>query len=241
MISKLCDRHYGIGADGVLFVRKGQKADYEMVMYNPDGSRGEMCGNGIRCVGRYLWERGLTEGRHFTIESMGAVKKLEVMGDGNKEEIMLCVDMGVPKIGEEIILPVARESLCLFNVSMGNPHAVLFREEGEEMAVGTLGPCVEKASCFPHRTNVEFVRVMDRRHIAIRVWERGVGETLACGTGACAAAAVCMQKGLTDEEITVTLLGGELFVSKESDSGNLFLTGPAVTVFEGDLDEDVWN
>lgn len=242
---KLCDRHFGVGADGVLFVQKGTQAEFEMEMYNPDGSRGEMCGNGMRCVGKYLLERGWTEKRCFTVESMGAVKEVRLLGDAELPAGMsgggtvFKVDMGEPgpMRSERILLHDGREKL-LHCISMGNPHAVLFLEEGEDWEVESLGPVIERADCFPNRTNVEFVRMVGRNHIALRVWERGAGETLACGTGACAAAAVCLQKGLTDEEITVTLLGGRLLVSCDRALGHIFLTGPAETVFEGHLFTD---
>lgn len=304
LVRRLCDRHYGIGADGVLLVKKGRIADYEMLMYNPDGSRGEMCGNGIRCAGKYLWERELKKRRDFTVESMGAVKTLSVLervGDG---EMTLRVDMGKPVMPGSISLgallkncksrsEMEQEVVC---VSMGNPHAVLVmgmdrghgdgicagsegdnadgicigegrepddgicigegREPGDGICIGEgrepregvfgemegrfeqLAPCIGRAEYFPQGTNVEFVRVEDGKHISMRVWERGVGETLACGTGACAAAYVCMQKGLTDDEITVKLIGGELLVSRQKDTGGLWLTGPAVTVFTGEINID---
>ena len=269
----LCDRHYGIGADGLLLVKKGQVADFEMLMFNPDGSRGEMCGNGIRCVGKYLWDGELTKEKSFTVESMGAVKGLTVVETGKDGATILRVDMGKPVMCGSILLcdllkdymegprekqlEMQKENREVVCVSMGNPHAVIvkadFGTEGnganawkenvwkdnewkeDKWEVGQLGPCIEKAGYFPQGTNVEFVRVVDKSHIIMRVWERGAGETLSCGTGACAAATVCMQKGLTDDEITVKLLGGEVIVSRERDTGRLYLTGPAATVFTGKI------
>ena len=254
LISLLCDRHYGIGADGVLLIQRGKAADFEMLMFNPDGSRGEMCGNGIRCVGKYLWDRELTRKKNFTVESMGAVKELSVIGADMDGATILRVDMGRPVTCGSILLcdllknhvEGSKDDQEVVCVSMGNPHAVLVKtashtecplmsDLGNEWEVSRLGPCIEKAKYFPRGTNVEFVRVADKRHIVMRVWERGAGETLSCGTGACAAAAVCMQKGLTDDEITVKLLGGEVIVSRERDTGRLYLTGPAVTVFTGEI------
>ena len=231
LVRRLCDRHYGIGADGVVFVGKGRTADFEMTMYNPDGSRGEMCGNGIRCAGKYVRDRGMTLKKQFTIESMGAIKKMEALEE-TKECSFFRVDMGRALMRGELRYGTF-EMTC---VSMGNPHAVLFPKDWEGCEVERWGRGIETAPCFPNRTNVEFVKVQDRRHLLLRVWERGAGETLACGTGACAAAAVCMQKGLTDDEITVTLLGGELSVSAQKDTGHLMLAGPAVTVFKGNVE-----
>ncbi|MBR6478123.1 MAG: diaminopimelate epimerase [Lachnospiraceae bacterium] len=237
---RLCDRHYGIGADGLLILKTGERAAFEMEMYNPDGSRGISCGNGLRCVGKYLYDRGITRERSFGIETMESVKTLTLVEEASRPGGSTWkVDMG------EVTFPYGQDSLevlgeQLFPVNVGNPHAVLFPGEGEpgEWPVGRLGPGIERAREFPDRINIEFVKVLSRSRIVMRVWERGAGETLACGTGACAAAAVCMQKDLTDEEITVTLLGGELIVSKDRDTGHMFLTGPAVTVFEGDFPLD---
>ena len=293
MARKLCDRRYGIGADGVLVMKMGRHAPFEMMTYNPDGSRAEMCGNGIRCAGKFLLDGGWTSDKRILIESMGLVRTLEVL-EGcpesitlkkNNGETWLSVDVGLPtlepgsdewgrsKMGAD---PWQRdvEGWKVGCVSVGNPHAVVLMEENlhcgryvsdaskedvtgdgmimEKMdwerdleetkalnemkgVVGRVGPILEHAREFPNRTNVEFVRVIDKRRIAVRTWERGVGETLACGTGACAAACVCMQKGLTDEKITVTLLGGKLLVSRDPVTGVFHLTGPAVTVFEGEI------
>ncbi len=267
LAKRLCDRHYGIGADGLLILQEGRRARLEMEMYNPDGSRAEMCGNGIRCAGKYFWEQGWSKERRFLIECMGKLVTVEYL-KGEGDRAWLSADMGQAwfeavktqndnslnmmdkaggiardikepqwemlrmhkDIGERMV-----QGWRIYCVSMGNPHAVVLLEKGEEWPTQTAGPLLERAEEFPEGTNVEFVRVMDRGHIMMRVWERGVGETLACGTGACAAAAVCMQKGLTDEKITVTLLGGELLVQRHPSTGRLLLTGPSVTVFEGEI------
>lgn len=249
LAKRLCDRHFGIGADGLLILKVGKQAQFEMEMYNPDGSRGESCGNGLRCAGKYLWDKEWTKEDSFQVETMGVVKSLErlkCMRTVYANESFWRVGMGTAKMGESRKLKLGdgcgktgMDDVMAYRVSMGNPHAVIFPEAGEpgEWRVGTLGPAVENAKAFPNRTNVEFVRVRSRNEIVMRVWERGVGETLACGTGACAAAAICMQKDLTDEEITVKLLGGEMIVSKDGLTGGFFLAGPAVTVFEGEIRE----
>ena len=278
----LCDRHYGIGADGLLILQEGRRARLEMEMYNPDGSRAEMCGNGIRCAGKYFWEHGWTTERRFLVECMERLVTVEYL-KGEGRQAQLSADVGqawfeAVKIEEENKQNVAEKKRAngmlvketqweilrgrrdikertvqgwrLYHVSMGNPHAIVLLEEGEawptqtaeslwergeEWPTQTAGPLLERAEEFPEGTNVEFVKVKDRKRIELRVWERGVGETLACGTGACAAAAVCMQKDLTDEKITVTLLGGELLVQRHPSTGRLTLTGPAETVFEGEI------
>ena len=244
-VKKVSDRHFGIGSDGVIFINPSDIADFEMEMFNADGTRAEMCGNGIRSVAKYVYDRHLTDKEEMTIESMGKVKYITVFPENGKAK-HIKVDMGEPilkasdipvvsneeKVIDEIIF-VDDKEYRMTCVSMGNPHAVALLRQEDEWPVLTAGPLLEKAEEFPGGTNVEFVKVLDRKSISMRVWERGVGETLACGSGACAAAAVCMQKGLTDDEITVTLLGGELKVYRQPSTGRYFLTGQAVTVFEG--------
>ena len=222
------------------------RADFEMEMYNPDGSRGESCGNGLRCAGKWLWDQVWTKEECLFVETMGSVKRMERMRERGMTRFAEDNDNIMPgesewrvEIGEAILGNAVQvlqgERVC--PVSVGNPHAVLFPAQGEpgEWPVTVLGPKIESAKEFPNRTNVEFVKVLSRKEIVMRVWERGVGETLACGTGACAAAAVCMQNDLTDDEITVKLLGGELLVTKDRLKKRFFLTVPAVTVYEGEL------
>ena len=257
---KLSDRHFGIGGDGIIIIKKGTKADFEMVMYNADGSRSQMCGNGIRCVGKYVYDACYTkgcrsaDGREFTAESMGAVKVLKVEeGEPGDKVTKLSVDMGCPileagkipvaiKGGKVISYPlriagVEYKTTC---VSMGNPHAVVFIDKKpSEFPVCEIGPLFENDKFFPERTNTEFAYVENRRTIWMRVWERGTGETLACGTGTCATVVAAILNGLVDagEKITVHLLGGDLEIQwsgKEADS--VFMTGPAETVFIGDIE-----
>ena len=259
---KLSDRHFGIGGDGIIVIRKGQAADFEMVMYNADGSRSQMCGNGIRCVGKFVYDKGITGGREFTVESMGAVKYLKVV-DGNPGDktTILSVDMGSPILQAEKIpvvpefveglgvqkkqvimhpLYVKGKEFKITCVSMGNPHAVVFIDKKpSDFPVCELGPYFENHSFFPERTNTEFAYVEDRHSIWMRVWERGTGETLACGTGTCATVVAAILNNLVDagEKITVHLVGGDLQIEwsgKEEDS--VYMTGPAQTVFTGEIE-----
>ena len=256
---KLSDRHFGIGGDGIIIIKKGKKADFEMVMYNADGSRSQMCGNGIRCVGKLVYDAGYTkglnsaDGREFTVESMGAVKILKVEeGDPGDKVTKLSVDMGSP-ILEAKNIPVSLESGRVIQhplkiggveykttcVSMGNPHAVVFIDKKPaEFPVCEIGPLFENDKFFPERTNTEFAYVEDRRTIWMRVWERGTGETLACGTGTCATVVAAILNSLVDagEKITVHLLGGDLEIQwSGNETDSVFMTGPAETVFTGDI------
>ncbi len=262
---KLSDRHFGIGGDGIIIIKKGTKADFEMVMYNADGSRSQMCGNGVRCVGKYVYDAGYTKGREFTVESMGAVKKLTVVSGepGDKTE-KLSVDMGCPILEAEKIpvdtnvvsirptgystndrviqypLTISGTEYKTTCVSMGNPHAVVFIDKKPaDFPVCEIGPLFENNKFFPERTNTEFAYVEDRRTIWMRVWERGTGETLACGTGTCATVVAAILNGLVDagEKITVHLLGGDLeIVWSGNEADSVFMTGPAETVFIGDIE-----
>ena len=258
---KLSDRHFGIGGDGIILIKRGTKADFEMVMYNADGSRSQMCGTGVRCVGKLIYDAGYTKGRGsadgrvFTVESMGAVKKLTVVsGEPGDKVAKLSVDMGKPilaaskipvalKSDERVIqhpLTIGGKEYKATCVSMGNPHAVVFIDKKPvDFPVCEVGPLFENNEFFPERTNTEFAYVEDRRTIWMRVWERGTGETLACGTGTCATVVAAILNGLVDagEKITVHLLGGDLEIvwsGKEDDS--VFMTGPAETVFEGEIE-----
>lgn len=246
----LSDRHFGIGGDGIIIIKKGKKADFEMVMYNADGSRGAMCGNGIRCVAKYVYDNGLTDKESISIESMGAVKYIDVTVENGKV-ISAKVDMGAPILtakeipvitdGERAIsvpITVDKREYKMTCVSMGNPHAVVFIDNSpKDFPLEKIGPLFENNSVFPDRTNTEFIRVIDRKNLEMRVWERGSGETLACGTGACASAVAAILNGYTDNDVTVHLLGGDLEISWSGNEGDsVFMTGPATTVFEGKIE-----
>jgi diaminopimelate epimerase len=250
LVKRLSDRHFGIGGDGVIFINPSDEADFEMEMYNADGTRGEMCGNGIRCVAKYVYDKGLTDKTDITVISAGKVKylKLTVQGEGRGYVTKVRVNMGSPILKPEQI-PVKAEGDCVISapisvngreyrmtcVSMGNPHAVIFMDGVSELDIEKVGPGFEHHEVFPNRTNTEFVQVIDRKNVFMRVWERGSGETLACGTGCCATAVACILNGLTDDCITVKLLGGELQIEWNREENVVYMTGPAATVFEGEV------
>ncbi len=249
---KLSDRHFSVGGDGLIIIKKGSVADYEMVMYNADGSRGAMCGNGIRCVAKYLFDEGYTNNeKEFTIESMGAIKHIKVnVIDG--KAVSARVDMGKPILkasdipvnfnGEKCVnqpVTFADREFNMTCVSMGNPHAVMFIDEHpSEFNLNKYGNIAEQdTSLFPDRVNAEFAKVIDRNNIEMRVYERGAGETLACGTGACATAVSAILNGYCDNKVTVHLLGGDLLIewsSNENDS--VIMTGPAEYAFTGTVE-----
>lgn len=245
----LSDRHFGIGSDGVIFINPSQQADFEMEMYNADGTRAEMCGNGIRCVGKYVYDHGMTDKTSITVESFGKVKYLDLTVENGKV-VKVKVNMGKPEltakdvpvvsvheqvIDEEII--VKGKSYRMTCVSMGNPHAVVFMDDVEHLAIEEIGPYFENHERFPNRTNTEFVQVIDDSHVKMRVWERGTGETLACGTGCCATAVACVLNHLTGAYVTVQVLGGEIEIYWDQKENLVYMTGPAVTVFEGETEE----
>ncbi len=247
---KVSDRHFGVGADGLIIIKPSQLADFEMCMYNADGSRGAMCGNGIRCVAKYVYDNGLTDKTTIAIESMGAVKYIDVSVDGGKV-VSAKVDMGAPilKAADIPVICSAEKAVNLpleidgveykiTCVSMGNPHAVVFIDKSpREIELEKIGRLFENNPIFPDRVNTEFIFVQDRKNLEMRVWERGSGETLACGTGACAAAVAAILNGLADNDVTVHLLGGDLQISwsgRAEDS--VFMTGPATTVFSGEIE-----
>lgn len=257
LVRKISDRHFGIGGDGAIFINPSTEADFEMEMYNADGSRAEMCGNGIRCVAKYVYDNGLTDKTNISIVSCGQVKYLELfLKDGRVDTVR--VNMGAPELSAGKI-PVTAENgkdrvideaitvqgneYKMTCVSMGNPHAVVFMDEVERLDIEKIGPYFENHECFPKRINTEFVKVIDRTHVQMRVWERGTGETLACGTGCCATVVACILNGLTDETVTVKLLGGELQIAWDRTENLVYMTGPAKTVFEGEYweDETIWS
>ncbi len=250
---KLSDRHFGVGGDGVIYIQKGSNADFEMVMYNADGSRGAMCGNGIRCVARYVYDKGYTEKTEFTVESMGKVKYITLTLDESGAVSLIKVDMGAPILSAAEIPVLSDESPVVnkevsvggkeFNmtcVSMGNPHAVMFMDKSpRDFEVEKYGPLFEKSPLFPDRVNAEFAYVIGRNEIEMRVWERGSGETLACGTGTCATAVAAILNGFADNEMTVHLLGGDLKISwSGNEADSVFMTGPAEYAFTGEVDCD---
>jgi diaminopimelate epimerase len=244
---QVSDRHYGIGSDGLILIKPSQKADFFMDMYNNDGSRGKMCGNGIRCVGKYVYDYCLTDKKQVKIETLSGIKTLDLTIDNGKVS-QVTVDMGNPIFAPEKI-PVISDKEILVNepiiiggkeykitcLSMGNPHAVVFVENTDDIPIETIGPLFENHEMFPDRVNTEFIQVINRNHIKMRVWERGSGETLACGTGACASVVACVLNGLTEDEVKVSLLGGDLHIRYDKDNNLVYMTGPAVTVFEGEI------
>jgi diaminopimelate epimerase len=251
------DRHFGIGSDGLILIKPSQKAFFAMDIYNADGSRAMMCGNGIRCVAKYVYDHGMTNMTDFTVETLAGIKKVGLtVKDGVVSRVS--VDMGLPmltsnradlgltpeayegclkapeKVWELLELPDGARRMI--GISMGNPHAVFFMEALDGLDIEKDGPVIEKHERFEDRTNVEFIQVVDRGNIRMRVWERGSGETMACGTGACASAVAAMLAGFTDNNVDVRLLGGTLNIRRNELNGHVVMTGPATEVFRGDFD-----
>ena len=244
---KVSDRHFGIGSDGLILIKSSEVADFCMDMYNNDGSRGKMCGNGIRCVAKFVYDKGLTEKKRLTIETLSGIKELDLtVVDGKVTQVT--VNMGNP-VTKPSLIPVISDKDIVVNepiivgdktyeitcVSMGNPHAVVFVDDPAKIDLEKIGPLFDFHQIFPERVNTEFVSIVDRKHIKMRVWERGSGETLACGTGACASVMACILNGLTDHEVTVSLLGGELVIRYDEKNNTVFMTGPATEVFQGEI------
>lgn len=230
----LSDRHFGVGADGLICICSSQIADVRMRMFNADGSEGEMCGNGIRCVGKYAYDKGLVQKNELTVETKAGIKRLWLIVK-DSTVAAATVDMGEPNVGRCITAPVKEKDYTIYPVSVGNPHAVLFLPEIENLELNILGPQIECHPMFPNRTNVEFVKCIDRTHLTMRVWERGSGETLACGTGATAVLAAAATLGLCEREALIRLRGGELSLRWDTKDDHIYLTGPARTVFEGEF------
>lgn len=243
----LCDRHYGIGADGLILICPSKVSDFKMEIYNSDGSVAGMCGNGIRCLGKYVYDYRLTGKETLSIETKSGIRNMHLqIQDGKACGAM--VDMGVPRLNAHSIpilsekdlvindpIEVQKKNYRMTGISMGNPHAVIFSEEINGISLEETGRELEFHPRFPERANIEFCHVTARDRMEIRVWERGVGETLACGTGACAAVVASVLNDLTDEEVIVKLLGGELSVRWDRKVNHVFLEGPAVKVFDGVL------
>ena len=250
LAKKISDRHFGVGSDGLIMINPSDKADFEMEMYNADGSRAEMCGNGIRCVAKYVYDYGLTDKTRISVETLAGIKYLDLTVENGKVSLVR-VDMGrailepenipVQAEGSRVVdepLTVDGKEYRMTCVSMGNPHAVIFVDQDvRELPLEQIGPSFESHERFPKRINTEFARVLDRRTVEMRVWERGSGETLACGTGTCATAVACVLNGLTEDEITVHLLGGDLYIKWDREKDTVYMTGPAETVFDGEWPE----
>lgn len=229
------DRHFGIGSDGLIMINPSEVADFEMEMYNADGSRGEMCGNGIRCVAKYVYDYGLTNKKSISVETLGGIKYLELMVEDGKA-VLVRVDMGSPVVGG-VDVPVKIDDVRyhITEVSMGNPHAVVYIDDVQGLEIENVGPKFECHERFPNRVNTEFSRVIDRHTVEMRVWERGSGETLACGTGACAVAVASILNGFTEDKVTVKLLGGDLEIMWDREADKVYMTGPATVVFDGEI------
>lgn len=231
---RVSDRHFGVGSDGLICLLPSETADFRMRMFNADGSEGEMCGNGIRCLGKFAYDKRLTDRTELTIETLCGPRHLSLNIEGGRVTAVT-VDMGVPQVEAAQTITVSGRTYSGIPVSMGNPHFVVEVEDPAALRLEDIGTEFENFAYFPNRTNTEFVRPLARNELEMRVWERGSGETLACGTGACAAVAAMISAGRLDREAVVHLLGGDLRVRWDKKSGHLFMTGPAVTVFDGEL------
>lgn len=251
------DRHFGIGSDGLILIKPSEVADCEMEMYNADGSRGKMCGNGIRCVAKYVYDYGITDKTQISVATGSGIKYLDLTVEDGKVALVK-VDMGAP-ILKAAQIPVAvaalepeeglsdeaevvsaaisvkGEDYKITCVSMGNPHGIVCVEDVDGLEIEKIGPHFENHPAFPDRVNTEFIRVIDRKTVQMRVWERGSGETWACGTGACAAAVACILNGWTEDEVTVKLRGGDLRIQWDRQKNTVFMTGPATVVFDGEI------
>ena len=231
---KISDRHFGVGSDGLVLICPDPEADFRMRMFNSDGSESEMCGNATRCIGKYVYERGLTKKTEVSLMTGAGIKILKINAkDGKAESIR--VDMGEPEIqgiGEAV---KAKDRTFVFTrVSMGNPHAVIFQDEVENFDVGGYGPVIEHDPLFPNRTNTEFAKILGSDRIRMRVWERGAGETMACGTGACATLVAAAANGLTGRKAFLDLNGGTLLIEWDETTNHVFQEGPAEFVFDGE-------
>ena len=256
---KVSERHFGIGSDGLILVMPSDAADVRMDMYNLDGSRGEMCGNGIRCVGKYAYDHGLVDKTEISVETLAGIKYLTLHLKEDGLVGTVTVNMGSPifepdkvpvvlqegqkvdeKTGALISVPIVvnGKEYKTTVVSMGNPHSVLFVDDTDSLDLPSFGPDFENHPMFPNRVNTEYVHLLDSKHVKMRVWERGSGETLACGTGACAVAVACILNGYTEDEVTVSLLGGDLQIKWDREENTVYMTGAATTVFEGEISKE---
>jgi diaminopimelate epimerase len=241
-------RHFGIGSDGLILIKPSQKADFAMEMYNADGSEGKMCGNGVRCIAKYVYDNGMIDKKTIVLETKGGIKYLDV-AVRDKEVTSVRVNMGEPILSPALIPVISKkdriigEDITIDNtlykmtcVSMGNPHGVVFVAATNTIEIEKIGPQFEHHPMFPDGINTEFVQIIDENTINMRVWERGSGETLACGTGACASVYACILNGLTKDRVKVHLLGGDLDIEYKKEENVIFMTGPATKVFDGEID-----
>lgn len=244
---RLSNRNFGIGSDGLVLILPSENSDFRMQMFNSDGSEAEMCGNASRCVGKYVYDNGLTTKKEIALETKAGVKYITLL-EGDEKARKVTVDMGEPILDpEQIPVKVDKDPVLNFPldidgkiweiscVSMGNPHAVVFTTGIKGLDLPVIGPKFEKHPIFPRKTNTEFIEVVDRKTLNMRVWERGAGETLACGTGACAAAVAAILNGYCDRKITIHLIGGDLEIEWDEQNNHVYMTGEAVTVFEGEI------
>ncbi len=242
------DRHFGIGSDGLILIKPSQIADCEMDMYNADGSQGAMCGNGVRCVAKFVYDAGIAKKDRISVATKSGIKYVDVFAENGKA-VSVRVNMGAPILrAEEVPMVCEKDTAVAYPlevdgsvwnvtaVSMGNPHAVVYIDDVDGLEIEKIGPAFEHHPAFPDRVNTEFVRVIDRHTVQMRVWERGSGETLACGTGACAVAVSSILNGFVEDgEVTVKLLGGDLRIEWNRQENTVYMTGPATTVFEGEI------
>lgn len=248
---KFSDRHFGIGSDGLILISKSDIADFKMNIYNPDGSEAEMCGNGIRCLAKFVYDKKMTNKTSITVETLSGIKTLDLKIEKGKVSLVT-VDMGEPILDADRIpvingfkekslngidfINVKVELKKFTCVSMGNPHAICFIDNINNIDIAKIGPIIENDKCFPNKTNVEFIEIISKNEINMRVWERGTGETLACGTGACASVIASILNGYTDRKVTVNLLGGKLKIIWNKEDNHVYMKGPARTVYEGEID-----
>ena len=245
---KVSNRHFGIGSDGLILIKPSEVADGKMEMYNADGSQGAMCGNGIRCVAKYMYDYGITDKTSISVETKSGIKYLDLTLKNGKVDTVK-VNMGAPILKASEIPVVSEKEQVISEpvtvdgkewkitcVSMGNPHAITYIDDVKHLEIEKIGPKFENHAIFPDRVNTEFVHVIDRNTVEMRVWERGSGETYACGTGACAVAVSSILNGLTEEEVTVKLLGGDLKIFWDRKENRVYMTGSATTVFDGEID-----
>ncbi len=245
---KVSDRHFGIGSDGLVLILPSDKADFRMRMFNSDGSEAEMCGNAIRCVGKYVFDNGLTDKCNIKIETLAGIKVLDLKIE-NQKVVVVRVDMGEPILTPKEIPVESDKDLFISEpieidgqiykvtaVSMGNPHAISYVEDVGKFPLNHVGPIMETHKLFPRKVNAEFVQVVDKTTLKMRVWERGAGETLACGTGACATLVASVLNGKAERAATIKLLGGDLFIEWSEKDNHVYMTGPAVKVFDGEIE-----